>query len=84
VYQIAAGAERVITREGDRLYSQVTGGKRLAVLPVSPTEFYFEQNPLVHLVFARDDAQELTAETRGRLGTETTAKKTDKPRPASD
>jgi D-alanyl-D-alanine carboxypeptidase len=42
VYRIDAETTRVVTREGDRLFTQrLPGGDRSEILPLSPTDFFY-------------------------------------------
>jgi CubicO group peptidase (beta-lactamase class C family) len=41
VYELADGQLRVISREGDRLFSKRSGGTRLALIPLSASEYAF-------------------------------------------
>jgi len=60
--------ERVITREGNQLYSQRSGGSRSAIHPLSETEFFFP-NSQTRLVFFPDALGRITqVELRPRVG----------------
>lgn len=53
VYKVSEKEERIITREGDTLFSQRTGGGKNKILPLSTDEFFFQDSP-ARLVFVRD------------------------------
>jgi uncharacterized protein YneR len=87
VYQVDENEhdEQVVTRDGDRLSIQRTGGKREEILPLSATEFFFKDS------FARfatrlrftttDEGAVMSLEVRGRFGPAEAATKTGKPLP---
>ncbi|MCL4819563.1 MAG: beta-lactamase family protein [Vicinamibacteria bacterium] len=60
VYRIDGEATRTITVEGDKLYSQRSGGARLEILPTSETAFFY-LGSLSRLEFEVDAAGRTTA-----------------------
>jgi CubicO group peptidase (beta-lactamase class C family) len=59
VYRIDETTIRVVTREGDRLFTQRTGGEKLEALPISETEFFY-RNSLERASFRRDAVGKVT------------------------
>lgn len=55
-YAIGDGQFRIISREGNRLFSQRTGGARIELLPEAVDQFFFEQNHATTIKFDRDSA----------------------------
>ncbi len=53
VYEVDPETRRIVTVEGDKLYTQRSGRSRLEARPSSETEFFYE-NSLTHLRFERD------------------------------
>ena len=53
VYEVDKETRRNVTVDGDRLFTQRTGGSRLEARPSSETEFFYE-NSLTHFRFERD------------------------------
>jgi D-alanyl-D-alanine carboxypeptidase len=54
-YQIGEGDQRVITREGNRLFSQRSGSRKLEAFAESETEFFFKGN-FSHFTIVKDDS----------------------------
>lgn len=76
--------EQIVTRDGDHLRVQRTGGAREEILPLSQTEFFFKNNALffdtrLHMEMEGDSVTALVV--RGRYGPAERASKTDKPLP---
>ncbi len=76
--------EHVVTREGDLLFAQRTGGAREEILPLSSTEFFYK-NEAVYFdtcLYVKMDGDTVTGlEVRGRYGPGELAVKTNKPIP---
>jgi hypothetical protein len=53
VYEVDKETRRHVTVDGDRLFTQRTGGSKLEARPSSETEFFYE-NSLTHFRFERD------------------------------
>jgi len=53
VYKVDEETRRNVTVEGDKLYTQRSGGSRLEARPSAETEFFYE-NSLTHFRFERD------------------------------
>jgi D-alanyl-D-alanine carboxypeptidase len=82
VYRIDAATTRVVTREGDRLFTQRTGGEKLEALPYSETEFFYRDS-LERASFRRDAAGKVTGMTlHHRQGGDEEAVKTEEAPPA--
>jgi Domain of unknown function (DUF3471) len=87
VYQVDENeqAEQVVTRDGDQLSIQRTGGQRETIFPLSSTEFFFEDSFTRFATRLRftttDDDAVTTLEVRGRFGPAESATKTSKPLP---
>jgi CubicO group peptidase (beta-lactamase class C family)/uncharacterized protein YneR len=87
VYQVDENEhdEQVVTRDGDWLSIQRTGGKREEILPLSPTEFFFKDSFArfaTRLRFTTTDEGAVTSlEVRGRFGPAESATKTGKALP---
>ena len=82
VYEDAAKNEYHITREGGKLFGQRKGGGKNELLPLSPTEFFFAQNPN-RLLFVRDAAGAVTElRIEGRIGPAQVFLKTPRPLPS--
>jgi hypothetical protein len=80
VYRSAAGVESTIVSEGDRLFVQEAGDQRIALVPISPTEFHRDGMPLNRLVFMFGTGTAATAiEWRRRSGTLERAERVDTP-----
>ncbi|MFB0517509.1 MAG: serine hydrolase [Candidatus Neomarinimicrobiota bacterium] len=83
VYEISPDRERIITRDSTQLFSQVTGGSRQKIMPLSPTEFFFESGGFSRLEFVTEsDGQVVSALLHRRAGPPVVAHRTDKPLPA--
>jgi len=81
VYRISDKEERIITRDGGRLFSQRTGGTKYEIFPLSDTQFFFKDS-LNRITFLKDkkgEVKELIM--KGRLGPAERAQKTAKPLP---
>lgn len=55
VYRIDANATRTVSFDEGQLYTQRTGGQRLAIRPSSETEFFYDKS-FTHLTFVVDAA----------------------------
>jgi len=83
VYRIDENTERIVTREGDKLYSQRTGGERNELIPYAPAEFFLS-GELTRFRFARNTAEKVIAMERLEVinyGPHEIAQRTDKPIP---
>lgn len=83
VYTIDDKTDRIVTREGGKLYAQRTGGERYELIPSSPTEF-FVKDPPNRFRFIRDSNGKVTAMERLQVinyGPPEFARRTDKPIP---
>jgi CubicO group peptidase (beta-lactamase class C family) len=81
VYAVEDGAERVITREGDQLVSQRTGGPRFKLIPVAADEFTVAETD-TRFRFQRDAGGKITGmEVDRRIGPLEQAQRTEKPLP---
>jgi CubicO group peptidase (beta-lactamase class C family) len=81
VYTIGEKEQRFITREGNQLYSQRSGGTRYAIQPLSETEFFFPGSSS-RLVFMPDSSGKIVrVELRPRVGPVEEALRTDQPLP---
>lgn len=83
VYKIDDKTDRIVTREGDKLYAQRTGGGRGELIPCSPTEF-FVNDPPDRFRFIRNPGGKVTAVERLQVinyGPPEIAQRTDKPIP---
>jgi hypothetical protein len=82
VYRIDETTTRVVTREGDRLFTQRTGGEKLEALPFSETEFFYRDS-LERASFRRDAAGKVTGMVlHHRQGGDEEAVKTEEAPPA--
>ncbi len=85
VYSIAggeAGETRIVTREGDRLFAQRTGGIKSEVLAAARDNFFYKESDNL-LRFERDAQGKVTGmRVTPRFGPEGTAVKTGQPVPA--
>ena len=77
-YEFEDGSTRMITLDGDQLYSQRSGGGKYKLLADKNETFWFE-NSLANLKFTLN-GEEVSAEFNRRRDN-TTGKKTDKPLP---
>jgi CubicO group peptidase (beta-lactamase class C family) len=59
VYRIDANATRTVRFEDGRLYTQRSGGQRLAIRPSSETEFFYDKS-FTHLKFVVDASGKVT------------------------
>jgi hypothetical protein len=83
VYDIDDKEQRIITREGNQLFSQRSGGEKQKIYPSSETEFFFKDSSS-RLTFSKGADGSITGVMlRGRYGPPETAKKTNKPLPAA-
>lgn len=82
VYRIDETTTRVVTREGDHLFTQRTGGEKLEALPFSETEFFYRDS-LERASFRRDAAGKVTGMVlHRRQGGDEEAVKTEEAPPA--
>ena len=82
VYRIDETTTRVVTREGDRLFTQRTGGEKLEALPLAESEFFYRDS-LERASFRRDAAGKVTGMVlHRRQGGDEEAVKTDEAPPA--
>lgn len=77
-YQSHVLGERRITREDQRLFSQLGPGPHTELVPFSSNEFFFKDRPFLHLRFVRG-ANEIGSgvEMRGPFGVPEIAKRVD-------
>lgn len=81
VYRFSKELARTITREGDRLFSQRTGGEKQELLPTGRDEFSYKESGTV-LRIRRDDRGKITgAELEPRFGPSEVGDRTDEPLP---
>ena len=82
IYHINEREERVIMREGLRLFSQRTGGMRLEIFPCAADNFFIKDSP-DRFVFTRDENGRVDGMKNIRhIGPPEFAYKTDKPLPS--
>lgn len=82
VYRFDESLARVITREGDRLFAQRTGGAKQPIFPLSAEEVYFEETD-TRMRFRRDAAGKIAAlEVYPHFGLDAVGVKTAEPLPA--
>jgi CubicO group peptidase (beta-lactamase class C family) len=82
VYRIGEKEQRVITREGTKLFSQRSGGAKRELLALSPTGFYLKDS-FTRFEFRKDAAGQATAvAASARYGPPEVATRTDQPLPA--
>lgn len=84
VYEIEGDPEmlRVVTREGDRLFTQRTGSSKLEILAKGSDRFFYADSANV-LRFERDAAGKIAGHRMIRnVGVDESAKKVDRPIPA--
>jgi CubicO group peptidase (beta-lactamase class C family) len=82
VYQINEREERVIMREGLRLFSQRTGGMRLEIFPCASDTFFFKDNP-DRFVFTHNESGKVNGmKVIRRIGPPEVAPRTNKPLPS--
>jgi CubicO group peptidase (beta-lactamase class C family) len=68
VYEIPQKGYRLITRQGDSLFSQRTGGATRLVLPEATDRFFFEYDNAIVLDFVRDAAGKVVAHKITQFG----------------
>jgi D-alanyl-D-alanine carboxypeptidase len=79
VYRFGEGTARLITRDGDKLYSQRSGGDKVEILALGKDHFYFAQSDN-QLRFRRDAQGKITgADYIPRRGMEESGRRTDEP-----
>ncbi|MBN2146582.1 MAG: serine hydrolase [Anaerolineales bacterium] len=81
VYQIKENEERVVTRDGSKVYSQRTGGMRLELIPYAEDAFFIKEAPDRFFFDRAGDGQVEGMRVVRRFGPPDQAKKTDKPLP---
>jgi D-alanyl-D-alanine carboxypeptidase len=81
VYEIDSNSTRTISRQGDRLFSQRSGGRKLEIFPTSDSTFAFTQG-LPRITFRRDAGGKVTAMIVRQAAFEEQARRTDRPVPA--
>ena len=82
VFESPGTEDRYITREGDKLYSQRSGGGKNEILPASAVEFFFRDSP-TRLIFVKDAAGTVTGiRAKARYGPVQVYAKTAKPFPS--
>ena len=81
VYRIEGQQLRVITREGNKLYSQRSGGEKFEIFPLSETECFFKDS-FLRLIFTKNrNGQATEVRLKRRLGPAQVASRTDLPLP---
>jgi uncharacterized protein YneR len=80
VYEDDEGTQRMITREGNQLFSQRTGSTRFKIMPSAKDKFFFEDS-FTTISFNRDALGNVVEFVMDARGSVTTSKKTDKPLP---
>jgi CubicO group peptidase (beta-lactamase class C family) len=81
VYENEDGDQRMITREGNKLFSQRSGGMRYIIKLYGADKFFFD-NSLTLIIFKRDASGRITEAVTDDRGIKAVWKKTDKPLPA--
>jgi CubicO group peptidase (beta-lactamase class C family) len=82
VYRFDETLARVVTREGDRLFAQRTGGQKLPIFPLSAEEFYYEETD-TRVRFRRDAGGKVVAlAVQPRFGLDAEGAKTAEPLPS--
>lgn len=82
VYVNAQNEERYISRDGNRLFSQRSGGSRDEIFPSSPIEFFFKDS-FARIRFMKNEKGEVTGlKLIGRIGPVESYTKTTKPLPS--
>jgi CubicO group peptidase (beta-lactamase class C family) len=82
VYRIDAETTRVVTRQGDKLFTQrLPGGEKREALPASPTDFFYEDS-VDHLHFQTGAGGKVTGMTLESHGDSAAAVRTNDPLPA--
>jgi D-alanyl-D-alanine carboxypeptidase len=69
VYRVNERINRSVTREGSQLFVQRTDGRKLALMPSSPTTFFIN-NTFTHLKFETDTSGETNALVMSQSGSE--------------
>jgi hypothetical protein len=77
IYEISKGVDLNITKEGTKLYSQKTGGRKLEVFASSETEFFYEDS-FTSFTVVKDKSGKVTKLVMKNQGTEKEAIKTDR------
>jgi CubicO group peptidase (beta-lactamase class C family) len=67
-YEIPQKGYRLITRQGDSLYSQRSGGATRLILPEATDKFYFDYDNAIVLDFVRDAAGKVVAHKITQFG----------------
>ena len=80
VYLIEDKTTRTITRQGNQLYAQRTGGQKMEIFPASDNEFFYKSSFTV-LKFVRDEAGKIVKMIKTDEKGEESAIKTDQPAP---
>ncbi len=81
VYHIDEKDQRIVRREGDRLFSQRSGGAKREIFALSPNEFYLKDS-FTRFVFEMDASGKVVSMvSRTRYGPSEVAPKTDLPLP---
>ena len=80
IYENEEGTQRMITREGNQLYSQRAGSTKLKIMPSARDNFFFEES-FSTVAFIRDATGKVVESVMDARGTITTSKKTDKTLP---
>jgi CubicO group peptidase (beta-lactamase class C family) len=82
VYQISDHEDRVISREGNQLYSRRTGSTRYEIFPYGPDVFFFKDSPSRLTFFRNADNTIQRLELSGREYVNQVALRTNKAMPA--
>jgi D-alanyl-D-alanine carboxypeptidase len=82
VYRNSEREDRVILREGNRLYSQRSGGTRYEIFPYAPDAFFFKDSPSRLTFFRNASGTVQRLELSGREYVNQVALRTEKPLPA--
>jgi CubicO group peptidase (beta-lactamase class C family) len=80
VYEDENGTQRMITREGDKLYSQRSGGSKYQIKSYEKDKFFFDDS-FTTLTFNRNEAGNIKEAVTDDRGTRTTWTRTTKPLP---
>lgn len=80
IYENEEGTQRMITREGNQLYSQRAGSTKLKIMPSARDNFFFEES-FSTVAFIRDATGKVVESVMDARGIITTSKKTDKTLP---
>jgi CubicO group peptidase (beta-lactamase class C family) len=75
VFEIKEDSYRVVTTDGEKIYSQRDGGRRFEVFPESKDKFFFEHDHNVTLKFVRDNNGKVTSHIIHQRGKDATAQK---------